>query len=71
MGPSAIGSTTTRPGSFHSAAGAIPPESAFRYVFTHGADFVLAGMFDFEIAEDARLVREIFPSVDRQRALQA
>jgi hypothetical protein len=53
------------------AAGAIPPEDAFRYVFTHGADFVLAGMFDFEIAEDARLVREIFPSVERQRPLQA
>jgi hypothetical protein len=53
------------------AAGAIPPEDAFRYVFTNGADFVLAGMFDFEIAEDARIVREVFPSVQRQRPLQA
>ncbi len=53
------------------AAGAIPPEDAFRYVLTHGADFVLAGMFDFEIAEDARLVREILPSVERQRPWQA
>jgi hypothetical protein len=53
------------------AAGAIPPENAFRYAFTHGADFVLAGMFDFEIAEDARIVREVFPSVTRQRALRA
>jgi len=40
------------------AAGAIPPETAFRYAFLHGADFVLAGMFDFEIAEDARLASE-------------
>ena len=32
------------------AAGAIPPENAFPYVFNGGADFVLAGMFDFEIA---------------------
>jgi hypothetical protein len=53
------------------AAGAIPPENAFRYAFTHGADFVLAGMFDFEIAQDAQIVREVFPSVTRQRALQA
>jgi hypothetical protein len=34
------------------AAGAIPPKNAFRYAFNNGADFVLAGMFDFEIAED-------------------
>lgn len=37
------------------AAGAIPPQTAFRYSYMHGADFVLAGMFDFEIAEDAKL----------------
>ena len=37
------------------AAGAIPPQTAFRYSFLHGADFVLAGMFDFEIADDAKL----------------
>ena len=34
------------------AAGAIPPQNAFPYVFQNGADHVLAGMFDFEIAED-------------------
>ncbi|MCX6995744.1 MAG: hypothetical protein NTV49_01330 [Kiritimatiellaeota bacterium] len=39
------------------AAGAIPPESAFNYAFRHGADFVLAGMFDFEMAEDVDLAR--------------
>jgi len=37
------------------AAGAIPPADAFAYAFGGGADHVLAGMFDFEIAEDARL----------------
>ncbi len=42
------------------AAGAIPPKDAFDYVFDHGADHVLAGMFDFEIAEDAALAREAF-----------
>jgi hypothetical protein len=40
------------------AAGAIPPSSAFRYVFQHGADCVLAGMFDYEIAEDVKLALE-------------
>ena len=40
------------------AAGAIPPDKAFRYVCLHGADFVLAGMFDFEVADDARLAAE-------------
>jgi len=39
------------------AAGAIPPDSAFNYVFAHGADFVLAGMFDFEVAEDVQHAR--------------
>jgi hypothetical protein len=53
------------------AAGAIKPDDAFRYVFTNGADFVLAGMFDFEIAEDARILREVFPTVERKRPLQA
>lgn len=40
------------------AAGAIPAQTAFRYACMHGADFILAGMFDFEIAEDARLCAE-------------
>ena len=26
----------------------------------HGADFVLAGMFDFEIADDAKLAAEAY-----------
>jgi hypothetical protein len=37
------------------AAGAIPPANAFRYAYEGGADFVLAGMFDFEIAEDVKI----------------
>jgi len=40
------------------AAGAIPPSQAFRRTFQSGADFVLAGMFDFEIAEDAQIARD-------------
>jgi hypothetical protein len=53
------------------AAGAIPPKDAFEFAVTNGADFILAGMFDFEIAEDARIVRETFANVQRKRPLQA
>ena len=39
------------------AAGAIPPADAFKYVFSNGADHALVGMFDFEIAPDAALMK--------------
>ena len=45
------------------AAGAIPPKNAFSYVLTGGADHVLVGMFDFEIAEDAAIMRQALASV--------
>lgn len=41
------------------AAGAIPPRSAFQYALEGGADFVLAGMFDFEVAEDVQTMNEV------------
>ncbi len=40
------------------AAGAIPPSNAFRFAFQNGADCILAGMFDYEIAEDVKLALE-------------
>ena len=49
------------------AAGAIPPKSAFPYVLNNGADHILAGMFDFEIAEDAKIAREAIAQADRSR----
>ncbi|MCX6907614.1 MAG: hypothetical protein NTY01_06175 [Verrucomicrobia bacterium] len=39
------------------AAGAIPPKNAFPYAFSSGGDFVLAGMFDFDVAEDCEIAR--------------
>lgn len=49
------------------AAGAIPPKDAFRYVFDNGADFVLAGMFDFEIAEDVLIANAALKEAKRTR----
>ena len=41
------------------AAGAIHPQEGFRYAFENGADFVCAGMFDFQVREDAIIARNI------------
>ena len=49
------------------AAGAIPPRDALTYAFNSGADHCLAGMFDFEIAEDAAIAREVLANVKRER----
>lgn len=48
------------------AAGAIPPESAFQFVFQNGADFSLAGMFDFEIEPDVRILNKLWPTVQKR-----
>jgi len=48
------------------AAGAIPPSNAFRYAFRNGADFVLAGMFDYEIAEDTKIAKEIIAGISER-----
>ncbi|HWQ90949.1 MAG TPA: hypothetical protein VN673_04705 [Clostridia bacterium] len=41
------------------AAGAIPPRAAFPYAFNNGADFILVGMFDWQIPENAKLARRV------------
>jgi hypothetical protein len=45
------------------AAGAIQPRAAFPYAFNSGADFILVGMFDWQIEEDAKLARRVFTLV--------
>jgi hypothetical protein len=41
------------------AAGAIHPRQGFAHAFQSGADFIGVGMFDFQIEEDAELVRRL------------
>jgi hypothetical protein len=51
------------------AAGAIRPESGFRYAFENGADFICVGMFDFQVAQNAALVCSLVPQFQqRERA---
>lgn len=49
------------------AAGAIPPDKAFPFAFNSGADFVLAGMFDWQIEEDVKLAQQALAGVSRTR----
>jgi uncharacterized membrane protein YphA (DoxX/SURF4 family) len=44
------------------AAGAIHPKEAFRYAWENGADFVCAGMYDFQLVEDVNLALDALGS---------
>lgn len=41
------------------AAGALAPRQAFPHAFNGGADFILVGMFDWQIAENVKLARRV------------
>ena len=48
------------------AAGAIRPESGFKYAFANGADFICVGMFDFQVAGNATLVTKVLRSAENR-----
>jgi uncharacterized membrane protein YphA (DoxX/SURF4 family) len=50
------------------AAGAILPEDGFRFAFENGADFVCAGIYDFQMVEDVNIACSVLKSdLKRQR----
>ena len=50
------------------AAGAIQPKAGFDYAFQNGADFIAAGMFDWQVISNANTAIEVLAGVkDRKR----
>lgn len=55
------------------AAGSVRPEQAFQYAFESGADFICAGMYDFQMVQDINITTGILDSnsLNRHRAWMA
>ncbi len=53
------------------AAGAIHPRAGFPYAFTSGADFILVGMFDWQIADDTKLAKHVFEVISGAQSKRA
>ena len=50
------------------AAGAIQPKAGFDYAFQNGADFIAAGMFDWQVVSNANTAIDVLAGVkDRKR----
>jgi uncharacterized protein (UPF0264 family) len=46
-------------------AGRVAPEAGFRYAIEAGADFLNVGMFDFQVPENAELVRKLISKTNQ------
>ena len=54
------------------AAGAIHPRTAFSYAYRHGGDFIIAGMFDFQVEADVKIaIKCLRQASNRKRPWQA
>ena len=53
------------------AAGAIRPESGFKFALENGADFLCVGMFDFQVEANAKLVNSLLASNEIQNRARA
>ena len=40
---------------------------AFPYAYRHGADFIIAGMFDFQVEDDVKIAIESLKKVDGRK----
>jgi hypothetical protein len=51
------------------AAGAIQPKEGFKFAFENGADFIVVGMFDFQVIDDVNIACETLSGLKpRERA---
>ncbi len=54
------------------AAGAVNPTVGFKYALQGGADFLCVGMFDFQVAQDVKIVKGLFKrGIERERPWRA
>ena len=49
------------------AAGAIEPKDGFKWAFSNGADFVCAGMFDFQVVANVNTAIDVLGNLQRER----
>jgi hypothetical protein len=49
------------------AAGAINPRTAFPHAYRNGADFIIAGMFDFQVETDVKIAIEALRSAANRK----
>lgn len=47
------------------AAGAIPPRDAFKFSFQNGCDFVVVGMYDFQVGGNVNIAKQLFLEKDK------